>query len=211
MTVRTSPAGGNSEGSGREVGLDEPDAVVAGEAIIPVPDEGSCMPSAKTTTFTESLEDHRASWSLTTAAEFEPTVRDRLVQPAVGAELPFDSVSLADLPISFEPSPADLEAAETGVTAAEFAVADYGTVVLTSGADGAEQISLFPEQHVAVVRASEIVPDMESAFGRLNDAFTAGTTSAVLATGPSATADMGALVYGAHGPRDVHVVVLTDR
>lgn len=169
------------------------------------------MPSAKTTTFTESLEAHRASWSLTTATEVESSIRDRLVQPAVGADLPFDGISLTDLPISLEPSPAELDAAETGVTAASFAVADYGTVVLTSGVEGTEQISLFPEQHVAVVRASDIVPDMESAFDRLADMFTAGETSAVLATGPSATADMGSLVYGAHGPRDVHVVVITDR
>jgi len=32
-----------------------------------------------------------------------------------------------------------------------------------------------------------------------------------LATGPSATADMGALVRGAHGPERVHVLLIDDR
>jgi L-lactate dehydrogenase complex protein LldG len=32
----------------------------------------------------------------------------------------------------------------------------------------------------------------------------------VLATGPSATADMGELVLGAHGPESVHVVILDE-
>jgi len=33
----------------------------------------------------------------------------------------------------------------------------------------------------------------------------------ILATGPSATADMGDLVLGAHGPRAVHALLLEDR
>ncbi|TKX83368.1 hypothetical protein EXE43_24625, partial [Halorubrum sp. SS5] len=32
----------------------------------------------------------------------------------------------------------------------------------------------------------------------------------VFATGPSATADMGGLVHGAHGPKEVHVVLLRE-
>ncbi|MFB6362014.1 MAG: LUD domain-containing protein, partial [Halobacteriales archaeon] len=40
--------------------------------------------------------------------------------------------------------------------------------------------------------------------------FDAGRRSAVLTTGPSATADMGELVTGVHGPGDVHVVAVTD-
>jgi L-lactate dehydrogenase complex protein LldG len=32
----------------------------------------------------------------------------------------------------------------------------------------------------------------------------------VFATGPSATADMGELVYGAHGPREVAVLLVEE-
>ncbi len=136
---------------------------------------------------------------------------DRIVeQPAVGTPLPFDGVSLTDSTVTVDPSPNELEPALTGVTAATLAIADYGTVVLTSGTENTEGASVFPETHVAVLAASDVVADMPTAFDRLGTAFDGGLTSAVLASGPSATADMGALVYGAHGPRAVHVVILTD-
>ena len=63
----------------------------------------------------------------------------------------------------------------------------------------------------AVLAASDIVPDMEDAFAVLGPIFRNEKTSLVLATGPSATADMGALVKGAHGPKRVHVVILENR
>jgi L-lactate dehydrogenase complex protein LldG len=61
---------------------------------------------------------------------------------------------------------------------------------------------------VAVVRATDVVPDMAAGFDRLAGAFAAGATDAVLVTGPSATADMGALVQGVHGPAEMHVVIV---
>lgn len=38
-----------------------------------------------------------------------------------------------------------------------------------------------------------------------------GLTSVVFTTGPSVTADMDALVYGAHGPEKLYVLLLEDR
>jgi L-lactate dehydrogenase complex protein LldG len=51
---------------------------------------------------------------------------------------------------------------------------------------------------------------MPEAFSWLAEHVTSEGGSAIVATGPSATADMGALVKGAHGPKVVHVVVLDD-
>lgn len=162
-------------------------------------------------TFQESLEAHRVSWTRIDAAALAETFAELVEEPAVGAPLPFDGLDYAGTPVVVDPTPAQLSAARTGVTAVSFAVADYGTVVVESGAEGAEQVSLYPETHVAVLRESDLLPDMDAAFDRLQDRFEAGATSAVLATGPSATADMGELVYGAHGPAAVTVVILEDR
>ena len=52
---------------------------------------------------------------------------------------------------------------------------------------------------------------MPAAFDRLAEEFDAGLDSQVLATGPSATGDMGSLVRGVHGPQEVHVAILEDR
>ena len=97
-----------------------------------------------------------------------------------------------------------------GITAGELGIANYGTVVVTSGDKGTEQVSLYADTHVIVLDESDIIDDMSAVFEQLQARFADGLTSAVLSTGPSATADMGELVYGAHGPRDVHVLLLTD-
>ncbi|RKD95425.1 LUD domain-containing protein [Halopiger aswanensis] len=141
----------------------------------------------------------------------EPTAFDRTLRsiardPAIGTPLPFESVSLPEW-VDEDPTPTSLESAKTGITAASMAIADYGSVVLPATDEGAEQVSLFPDLHVAVVRLADIVPNMQTAIDRLGPHLRDGG-SAIVATGPSATADMGALVQGAHGPKEVHVVVL---
>ncbi|MFB6244425.1 MAG: lactate utilization protein C [Halobaculum sp.] len=135
------------------------------------------------------------------------TLAEVIEQPAVGAPLPWEEVSLP-ASVTTEPTPAELTEATTGVTAASFAVAEYGSVILAATPDGSEPASLFPDLHVFVLDAADIVPDMRATFERLGDQFRADRSSAILATGPSATADMGALVQGAHGPERVHGVVI---
>ena len=124
----------------------------------------------------------------------------------VATVLPFD----VDLPAgaTVDPTTAHLEAADTGVTAGTLAVAEYGTVVVTPTTRKEGSVSLLPERHVAVVRASDVVADMLAGFDRLGEAFAAGRNDAVLVTGPSATADMGELVEGVHGPAEMHVVIV---
>jgi L-lactate dehydrogenase complex protein LldG len=141
------------------------------------------------------------------AEDATEAIADAIEEPVVGAPLPWDDVDLpADVPT--DPTPAALDDAVTGVTAAALGVADYGSVLLRATPEGSEPVSLFPDLHVAVLRESDIVPDMPAAFEWLGETFRETGESAILATGPSATADMGALVKGAHGPKDVHIVVI---
>jgi L-lactate dehydrogenase complex protein LldG len=96
------------------------------------------------------------------------------------------------------------------VSAARIAVADYGSVVLRATEDGAEHVGLFVDRHVPVVRAADVVPTMAEAIERLGPLVREERSSHVVATGPSATADMGELVRGAHGPKEVHVLVVDE-
>lgn len=128
-------------------------------------------------------------------------------RPAVGTPPGIEGVSLpAD--VTTDPTPAGLNDAVTGVTGASLAVAEYGSILLRADRRGSEPISLFVDRHVAVLREADIVPDMTAAFEWLGEALRATDDSVILATGPSATADMGALVQGAHGPKTVEVVVV---
>ncbi len=160
--------------------------------------------------FETELDDLGVSITHARPDDFEGALRDVVpdVSAVVGTPLPFTSVSLPDW-VDDEPTPATLEAATTGVTAASLGVADYGSVVLPGTPEGGEPVSLFQDLHVAVLRRSDLVGDMRTAVERLGPQLREGH-SAIVATGPSATADMGALVKGAHGPKDVHVIVLED-
>jgi L-lactate dehydrogenase complex protein LldG len=161
--------------------------------------------------FVNSLGGAGVAVTETTAVDFESDLASAVEPPAVGAPLPFDGLSLAaaDSSIETAPTAADLASARTGVTAGEFGVVEYGSVAVRSRPGGDEPISLYPERHVAVVRASDLV-DLDGAFDRLSDLLPAGE-SVVFATGASATADMGEFVQGVHGPGDVRVLLVGDR
>lgn len=169
------------------------------------------MTSSVVTAFCDSLAKHNATSSVVEASAFRSELETVLTGPSVGVSLPFEGVSLADSPVTLDPTPSELENASFGVTPAELGIADYGSVSVRSDSAGTELVSLFAETHVAIVAASDVEPDAPTAFEVLDTAASAERPSVVLATGPSATADMGDLVYGAHGPTNVHVIVLSDR
>lgn len=162
-------------------------------------------------TFLNALDGVGVTWSRTETDTFQSTVASVIEPPCVGVRLPFERVSLKGLDVTVDPSPSALAAAQSGVTPAHLGVAETGSLLLQSGPDATEAASLFPEQHVAVLRASDVVPNLAATFEQLGPLLRNRSASAILATGPSATADMGALVTGAHGPKYVHVVLVDDQ
>jgi L-lactate dehydrogenase complex protein LldG len=159
--------------------------------------------------FTASLDRLEVGWSRVSEPGVAAALEDLVEGPAVGAPGPvLDESALEALGVKTAPTPRQIAAARTGVTAARLGIADYGSVVIEGGPDATEAASLFPERHIAVLRVADVVPDMPAAFGRLGPLLREEATTAILATGPSATADMGALVKGAHGPKAVHVVLV---
>ena len=169
-----------------------------------------CIMSTSTiSAFEASLDRLDVGWTHASAAEFESVLREVSADPAVGVPLSWEGVTLPDW-VNTDPTPADLNGAATGITEAGLGVADYGSVVLQGTPSGIEPVSLYGDKHVAVVSGSDVVPGMAEAFEWLGEELRTGHASAVIATGPSATADMGALVKGAHGPKEVHVVILDE-
>ncbi len=161
-------------------------------------------------TFEDSLDRLDVEWTHTSREEFAATLSAVVEGPTVGVDLPFEGVSLSDTDVTVDPTAAALEAATTGVTAARMGIADYGSVVLGSTPEGAEAVSLFVDHHVVVVRSEDVVPGMREAFTEFGPWLREGGDTAIIATGPSATADMGELVKGAHGPKTVRVVILDE-
>lgn len=168
------------------------------------------MSASSLDTFVSALDSQDVPCERTTRSSFAATLAKHLREPAVGVPLTDLGVSLTDTDVTVDPTPATLKAARTGVTPASFAIADYGSVVVPGTSDGTELVSLFVDRHVAVVDADDVLPGMEAAFDRFGESFRERADSGIIATGPSATADMGELVRGAHGPSEVHVIVLED-
>jgi L-lactate dehydrogenase complex protein LldG len=177
------------------------------------------MSQADVVLFCSSLERLGVGWTRIKHDALAEALSKVVVEPVVAGPWPFENPPSGwdNLPSAcrvnssgnVELDGSRLEAARTGVTAALLAVADYGTVVL--GHDGeTEAVSLLSRRHVAVVRAADLVPDMKAAFRRLGHLLRTRASSLILATGPSATADMGELVRGAHGPEHVHVLILEE-
>jgi len=95
-----------------------------------------------------------------------------------------------------------------GITSAEYALADTGTLVMLSSVEEARVISLLPPVHIAVVPRVRILTGLDELLWMVPHPGLS-TSSMVLITGPSRTADIEQiLVRGVHGPGEVHVLVI---
>jgi L-lactate dehydrogenase complex protein LldG len=96
-----------------------------------------------------------------------------------------------------------------GITGAFCAIAETGTLVLTSGADTPTASALLPDTHVAVVRADRVVSGMEEAFALVRAVHGGMPRAMNMISGPSRTGDIEqTIVLGAHGPFRVHLLLL---
>ena len=93
-------------------------------------------------------------------------------------------------------------------TAASGAIADSGTIVLHHGPhEGRRLITLLPDFHLCILRASQIVETLPEYFAR----FPEPPRLATYISGPSATADIEMTrIKGVHGPRFLSVIILRD-
>ncbi len=99
-------------------------------------------------------------------------------------------------------------AADVGITSADYALADTGSLVLLSSAAEPRLVSLLPPVHVAVLPRQRLLTGLDELFMLLPNP-AAQTSSMVIITGSSRTADIEQiLVKGVHGPGMVHVVLL---
>ncbi|MEM1045982.1 MAG: lactate utilization protein [Pseudomonadota bacterium] len=98
-----------------------------------------------------------------------------------------------------------------GLSYAFAGIAETGTLVLHSGPDNPTTLNFLPDTHVVVVDAQDIDGDYETAWTRLRDTFGKGVMPRTvnMITGPSRSGDIEqTLLLGAHGPRDLHIIVV---
>ena len=97
----------------------------------------------------------------------------------------------------------------------DFALAESGTLVLSSATEGSQLTSLAPPVHIALYRRRQLVASLEELLERASmggdRGILGGGRSIVLITGTSRTADIEQiLIRGVHGPRQVHAILVED-
>lgn len=139
------------------------------------------------------LQEQASRVVISPAAIAEPWRADRAVASTGAAhaiEAPFD--------------------ADAGITTADFALADTGTLVVLASPDQHRLDSLAPAVHIALLRAEHLVANLEELFAKLVALNAFDRSSAItFIRGPSRTADIElTLSVGVHGPKRVYVLVL---
>ena len=103
--------------------------------------------------------------------------------------------------------------AEIGITGADYALAETGSLVILPRRGLSRLVSLVPPVHVALVRPEDVLESLDDLFllRRLEYHQRGGEMGSYLnfITGPSRTADIEmTIVEGVHGPKEVHMVIL---
>ena len=107
-----------------------------------------------------------------------------------------------------------VEGAYIGVTSADFCIADTATLVLRARPGQGRTVSLVPSIHIAVITLSQLLAELGELYALLKwdekERLEGLTNCMTLISGPSKTADIEAtMVHGAHGPRELHLFVIT--
>jgi L-lactate dehydrogenase complex protein LldG len=103
------------------------------------------------------------------------------------------------------------ESDRAAVTRAFAAVAESGTVIQVSGAENPTTLNFLPEAHVVVLEAKDLMASYEEVWKRLRERYGEGAMprSVNMISGPSRTADIEqTIVRPAHGPKNMHVIVV---
>jgi L-lactate dehydrogenase complex protein LldF len=129
------------------------------------------------------------------------------VQAWDGSQLPaglLDGLRSSGIQIISQRDPSIL----AGLTGADGAIAESGTLLITGALDRPLTASLVPEIHMSVLRLSTIHAHLPEVL-KLPEL--QRSRAAALISGPSRTADIEmTLTVGMHGPKEIHVFCLED-
>ncbi|WP_016776741.1 LutC/YkgG family protein [Anaerophaga thermohalophila] len=96
---------------------------------------------------------------------------------------------------------------EAGLTGCEALIALTGSVMVSSIGSG-RKMNVFPPVHVVLAHSNQIVESIKDGFIKIEEKYDHLPSQISLISGPSRTADIEkTLVMGAHGPRELIVLI----
>jgi L-lactate utilization protein LutC len=109
------------------------------------------------------------------------------------------------------PTQSELFDCDMGITTAQWAIAETGTLVLESARERHRLASLVPPVHVAIVEAGRIQRTMSEVLELIKNSAVGLSRTVTFITGPSRTSDIElTLAIGVHGPGELHVIVIDE-
>jgi iron-sulfur cluster protein len=106
--------------------------------------------------------------------------------------------------------------ADIGISGANLAVAESGTLAIISNEGNARLVTTLPPVHIAVVTTEKFVENLEEATTLIKTLTIASSGRKITAyvsfiTGPSFTTDIEKeRIVGVHGPGEVHIIILDN-
>jgi L-lactate dehydrogenase complex protein LldG len=99
---------------------------------------------------------------------------------------------------------------DVGISTAQAAIAETGTLVLDATQERHRLVSLVPPVHIALVKASHIKQTLGETLDQLRNGGSEVSRAVTFITGPSRTADIElTLAIGVHGPQELYVIIDT--
>lgn len=109
--------------------------------------------------------------------------------------------------LGIAPNAHDIFRFDVGISTAQAAIAETGTLILDSACERHRLVSLVPPVHIAIVNASTICDTLSDALALLRKDKEI-SPAVTFITGPSRTADIElTLAIGVHGPQELYVIV----
>jgi L-lactate utilization protein LutC len=134
---------------------------------------------------------------------------DEAELPVVGLSARLQAGGIRAWPANHSLDRQMMAAVPLGLTGALAGLADTGSIVVASGPGRARSASLLPAIHVALLRVSDLYPDLPTWMAQQGSNLLPTTANLVIITGPSRTADIELnLVIGVHGPGEIHVILV---
>ena len=116
-------------------------------------------------------------------------------------------------PYAFADLPGAIDRANVGVAAADFGIAETGTLAEVALDDSLRLVSALPRTYIGIVKASDLIDRLQDSASHLRAIFQDNPRNCTVSfiSGPSRTGDIELiLTLGVHGPGEVHVIIIED-
>jgi L-lactate dehydrogenase complex protein LldG len=181
-----------------------------------IPARGQLPPDGRVALFAAMAEKTGATVKRVASNAIPSEVADYLrgrnlpASVRIGEDPLLNSLTWKDTPVAVTHGASDGRDA-VGVTRATAAVAETGTLVLTSGQDNPTTLNFLPDTSIVVVNAADVAGDYETVWAQLRAKLGKGVMPRTVnyVTGPSRSGDIEQkILLGAHGPRRLHILVV---